>query len=64
MFLHLNEIFSERVGGSWQALQGKVRGGAWTLQGDAKKLFIPSAQEENSTDPGCPSKDKKVLEKH
>ncbi len=51
----------------WWKLAGAPRegeGGAWTLQGDAKKLFIPSAQEENSTDPGCPSKDKKVLEKH
>lgn len=33
---------------------GKVRGGAWTRQGDAKELFIPSAQAENPTDPGVP----------
>jgi len=31
---------------------GKVRGRALTSLGDAKELFIPSAQEENPTDPG------------
>lgn len=33
---------------------GKVRGGVWTRLGDAKELFIPSAQAENPTDPGVP----------
>ncbi len=42
---------------------GKVRGGAWTLQGDAKKLFIPSAQAENSTDPGVPMQRQESIRK-
>lgn len=33
---------------------GKVRGRAWTRLGDAKELFIPSAQAENPKDPGVP----------
>lgn len=43
---------------------GKVKGWDWTRQGDAKELFIPSAQARTLQTLGCPSKDKKVLEKH